>query len=127
MAGAIGRGVPHGLVVGIGVAVAIGLGLWAVIGVAVVMGLGLAIWIGDRVAGPMRPAETLGLPAAVLEQATTASTREQIETIWTRRTVRTFSSSSMQSLSHHDSRLIARLLGSRQAPFHKPCLKLIRA
>ena len=83
MAGAIGRGVPHGLVVGIGVAVAFGLGLRA--------------GIGDGVAGPTRLVETVGLGVAPPEQATTARIREKIEPIRAKRTVRTLSSSRMHS------------------------------
>ena len=78
MAGAIGRGLAVGLGVGIGD------------GVAVAVGLGVGI--GDGVAGPALLVATVGLGVAVLEQATTARSREMIEPIRARRPVRTLSS-----------------------------------
>ena len=73
MAGAIGRGLAVGLAVGLGVG------------------------IGEGVASPALLVTTVGLGVAVLEQATTASSREKIEPIRARRPVRTLSSSIIHS------------------------------
>ena len=84
MAGAIGRGLAVGLGIGIGDGVA---------GPALlVTTVGLGVGIGDGVAGPALLVATVGLGVAVLEQATTARSREMIEPIRARRPVRTLSS-----------------------------------
>ncbi len=80
MAGAIGRGLAVAVAVGLGVAVGIG------------DGVGLGVGIGDGVASPALLVTTVGIGVAVIEQATTASSREKIEPIRARRPVRTLSS-----------------------------------
>jgi hypothetical protein len=66
------------------------------------LAVGLGFGIGDGVASPALPVTTVGIGdgvgddvgdgVAVLEQATTASSREKIEPIRARRPVRTLSS-----------------------------------
>jgi len=83
VAGAIGRGLAVGLGVGLGEGVGAG--------VATTVWLGIEIW--DGVAGPALVVTTVGLGVAVLEQATTVSSRKKIEPIRARRPVRTLSNS----------------------------------
>jgi hypothetical protein len=83
VAGAIGRGLAVGLGVELGVAIADGVG----------DGVGEGDGVGDGVAGPALLVTTAGLDvvALELEQATTASIRNEIEPIRARRPVRTLS------------------------------------
>jgi len=84
VAGAIGRG----LAVGLGVAIGEGVAGPTLLTTTV----GLGVGIGDGVGGATLLATTVGLGVAVLEQATTASSRDKIEPIRARRPVRTLSS-----------------------------------
>jgi hypothetical protein len=85
VAGAIGRGLAVGLAVG----------------PAVRLGVGIGDGIGDGVARPAPLVTTAGVGigdgVAVLEQATTTSSREKIEPIRARCPVRTLSSSIIHS------------------------------
>ena len=56
------------------------------------LAVGLGVGIGDGVTRPALLVTTVELGVAVLEQATTASSREKIEPIRARRPVRTLSS-----------------------------------
>jgi hypothetical protein len=84
VAGAVGRG----LAVGLGVGIGDGVTRPALLVTTVWLGVG----IGDGVTRPALLVTTVGLGVAVLEQATTASSREKIEPIRARRPVRTLSS-----------------------------------
>jgi hypothetical protein len=84
VAGAIERG----LAIGLGVGIGDGVTRPALLVTTVWLGVG----IGDGVTRPALLVTTVGLGVAVLEQATTASSREKIEPIRARRPVRTLSS-----------------------------------
>jgi hypothetical protein len=99
VAGAIGRGL--GVAVGSGLGVAVGSGL----------AVGLGVGIADGVGGTALLVTTVGLGVAVFEQATTASSRKNIEPIRARRPVRTLSSSI--TLVSHPSGQRRRAQGSR--------------
>jgi hypothetical protein len=102
------------------VAGAIGRGLALKLGVGLGDGVGAArVGLGECVASPALLVMTVGLGVAVLEQATTASSRAKIEPIRARSPVRTLSSKSCVAQSHHDSPPTA-LVVRPQAPFHGP-------
>jgi hypothetical protein len=72
------------------VAGAIGRGLGVAVGRGLAVGLGVGV--ADGVGGTALLVTTVGLGVAVFEQATTASSRKNIEPIRARRPVRTLSS-----------------------------------